>query len=128
MSQWSLSCKSMHLSIIFEMKLRLLTGLKLELISCNPNFLSRGHTMAVFHDLMNCPSVSDWLMILVISGRMAGRSCLKTVVGIGSNSQDLDLSDIITLCTSSSLSGVNFLILGESLHIGLYTGLLLSAS
>ena len=52
--------------------------------------------MAVFQCDVNVPSVNDRLTILVIRVRVTGSSCLK-IVGIGSNSQDLDLSDIITL-------------------------------
>ena len=50
------------------------------------------------------------------------------VVGTGSNSQVLVLSDIITLCTSLSSSGLNSCSFGGFVDVGGYTGLFLSAS
>ena len=50
------------------------------------------------------------------------------VVGTGSNSQVLVLSDIITLCTSLSSSDLNCCSFGGCTDVGVYTGLCLSTS
>ena len=110
------------------MKLRLLTGVKFNMISCNPTFFSSGLTIAVFQDLINCPSLRDRFTILVIRGRIAGSNFLKVVVGMGSSSQDLVLRDITTLHISSSFSSVNLCSFGRLFGVGMYTGLSLSAS
>ena len=49
----------------FEMKLKLLTGLKLVWIRSKPIFFSNGQTMAVFQFLWNFPLVSEMFTILV---------------------------------------------------------------
>ena len=79
----------MHHSITFEMKDRLLTDLKLELITSKPCFFSRGLTTAVFQLQMNSPSPRETFTILVISGMAFGNNSLKIVVRIASSSQDL---------------------------------------
>ena len=68
------------------------------------------------------------LTILVIRGRISGSSILKIVVGIGSSSQVLVLSDIITWCMSFSSNGLNSCSFGGFADVGVYTGLFLSAS
>ena len=77
---------------------------------------------------MNCPWHRDRLTILVIRGSIFGSSILKIVVGTGSSSQVLVLSDIMTWCTSFSSSGLNSCSFGGSTDVGVYTGLFLSAS
>ena len=75
----------------FEIKVRLLTGLKLGKINANLNFFSKGLTTAVFHSLQKHPCPSVRLLILVIRGVTFGSISLSIVVGIASNLQDLDL-------------------------------------
>ena len=77
---------------------------------------------------MNCPWHRDRLTILVIRGSIFGSSILNIVVGTGSNSQVLVLSDIMTWCTSFSSSTLNSCSFGVSVDVGVYTGLSLSDS
>ena len=97
----------MHHSITFERKDRLLTGLKLELITSKPCFFSRGLTTAVSQLWMNSPSPKETFTILVISDMAFGNNSLKIVVGIASSLQDLLLSEVITCHTSFSVIGAN---------------------
>ena len=77
-------------------------------------FFSSGLTTTVFQSVLNSPWVSDTFTILVISGASLSRSFLNIVVGIGSSSQDLDLSEWMVLMTCCSIIGAKHLRLGES--------------
>ena len=101
----------------FEMKLKLLTGLKLAWIRSKPIFFSSGQTMAVFQFLWNSPLVSEMFTILVISGRTVGIICFRMCVGMVSNLQDLDLRLLIALSTWSSVIGVKLIRCGTSLCV-----------
>ena len=84
--------------------------------------------MAVFQSLQKHPSVSETLTILVISGMTSGSIFFSMVVGIAFSSQDLLLSEDITILTCLSVIGANHTNLGASVLGALYFGLLLSVS
>ena len=64
----------------------------------------------------------------MISKITCGSIFFNIVVGMGSNSQDLDLREEITLPTWSSVNSANLHSLGTSSLVGMYLGLSLSRS
>ena len=70
-------------------------------ISCKPNFLRSGYTIAVLQVLANIPCVSDRLMISVIICSIPSSDFLRRSAGTGSISQLFVGLDLITFLTSS---------------------------
>ena len=73
----------------------------------SPGFFIKGVTKANFHSLGNTPVCSDEFTIFVIKGKRIDMCSFKILVGMGSNSQVVDLEDIISFLTSSSVSCLN---------------------
>ena len=80
----------------------------------HPRFLSRDLTTAVFHCSQNCPIVRDRLAIWVVMGRQPSSICLRVLVRMKSSSQCLFFMFIITVDTSTTVSGRKDANLGES--------------
>ena len=73
----------------------------------HPGFFIKGVTKANFHSLENTPVCSDKFTIFVIMGKRMEICSFKRLVGMGSNPQVVDLEDIISFLTLSSVSCLN---------------------
>ena len=69
----------------------------------SPDFFIKGVTKAIFQSLGKTPDCSDKLTNFVIIGKRMEICSFKRLVGMGSSSQVVDLEDIISFQTSSSV-------------------------
>lgn len=72
-----------------------------------PNFFSSGIITASFQLRGNIPESNEMLIVFIITGIRGSVQDFRGV-GIGSSQQDVDLEFVISMRTSSSVSGVNF--------------------
>ena len=112
----------MHFSINFDRKGRLLTGLKLVLISSRPTFLSRGFTSAIFQLDAKTPWPNDTLTSFVMNSTINGAIFFNRFIGISSSSQDLDGILVMTFKTSSEDIGLKEENVGTADSDGSYSG------
>ena len=63
-------------------------------------------TAAILNDFGTYPFANDWLIILVIKGPRMSKHSLTRLVGIGSTDEDLGEHCLMSLVTSSSVTGL----------------------
>lgn len=88
----------------FEMKGRFKTGqLFLKTSVSSPYFFSSGRTIDCLKDDGTDDSAKDLLIIVITKGRKMSMTNLRILVGMGSNSYDLEAELMISLRTSVSV-------------------------
>ena len=97
-------------------------------VNSSPIFFSSGCTIASFHVSTNTPSFKEVFINLVILGRTYGKMSFSRLVGITSNSQELEERLLMVDSTSFSVSVLNSLSVSTYHEFGLKRSSLSSCS